>query len=555
MTINIPTQVKQTITNGVTTYAPSEDAVFDALALKLDTSAFTSTAVTAKLLTGGVFTGAFLSATDTLLQAFVTIDAVMNDVDINGVRYDDIVPVGKIMVGGGTLAQFSTFSLNATGGTFGISASGSLTMPNATTAIRGLLTAADWNTFNNKGSGTVTSVTSANADATVATTTTTPVVTIVQTPALRSATTTVNVSSATAPTIGQVLTATGASAATWQTPSGGDLTIGTTTIASGTTTRVLYDNAGVVGEYTISGTGSVAMTTSPTFTTDLTTPKIIGGTGVTSKITNIGSTNATPTAGIAHEWLIGNNGTTVGMSLYHSNQLLLGTTTAPLGALAIPLRIGSGTNTIDIGSYSGTYSSIWFNQATPSTSNFGFLGNSSTTYLNATSNLYWTIGGAQKMTIGSSYIELDLPTIIGGATASAMLHVIKTTEQLRLGYDTSNYFSVTIASTGDATLDLTGTSPTFMFNKSINMASGKNIVTNTTTGTIVASGASQKLGFWGATAVIQQKSAAEALVATTAATNVTPYGYTTAAQADGIITLLNEIRNVLVTTGIMKGSA
>lgn len=48
---------------------------------------------------------------------------------------------------------------------------------------------------------------------------------------------------------------------------GSGITIGTTTITSGTTTRVLFDNAGVVGEYSISGTGNVAMTTSPTFTT------------------------------------------------------------------------------------------------------------------------------------------------------------------------------------------------------------------------------------------------------------------------------------------------
>jgi hypothetical protein len=76
------------------------------------------------------------------------------------------------------------------------------------------------------GGGTVTSVTSANADATVATTTTTPVITIVQAPALRSATTTVSVSAATAPTSGQVLTATSGTAATWQTPSSG-ITLGT----------------------------------------------------------------------------------------------------------------------------------------------------------------------------------------------------------------------------------------------------------------------------------------------------------------------------------------
>lgn len=71
------------------------------------------------------------------------------------------------------------------------------------------------------GSGTVTNVSSVNADLTVATSTTTPVITMVQTPALRSATTTVNVASATAPTIGQVLTATSSTAATWQTPSAG----------------------------------------------------------------------------------------------------------------------------------------------------------------------------------------------------------------------------------------------------------------------------------------------------------------------------------------------
>lgn len=47
---------------------------------------------------------------------------------------------------------------------------------------------------------------------------------------------------------------------------GGGLTVGTTTIASGATTRILYDNAGVLGEYTITGTGTVvAMQTNPSF--------------------------------------------------------------------------------------------------------------------------------------------------------------------------------------------------------------------------------------------------------------------------------------------------
>lgn len=48
---------------------------------------------------------------------------------------------------------------------------------------------------------------------------------------------------------------------------GGGITIGTTTITSGTNTRILYNNSGVVGEYVISGSGNVAMTTNPVFTT------------------------------------------------------------------------------------------------------------------------------------------------------------------------------------------------------------------------------------------------------------------------------------------------
>lgn len=46
-----------------------------------------------------------------------------------------------------------------------------------------------------------------------------------------------------------------------------DLIIGTTGVTSGANTRVLYDNAGTLGEYSISGTGNVAMTNSPAFTT------------------------------------------------------------------------------------------------------------------------------------------------------------------------------------------------------------------------------------------------------------------------------------------------
>lgn len=54
------------------------------------------------------------------------------------------------------------------------------------------------------------------------------------------------------------------------------LTVGSTTIASGTTTRILYDNAGVLGEYTLTGSGTVvAMGTSPVFTTGISSPQVL----------------------------------------------------------------------------------------------------------------------------------------------------------------------------------------------------------------------------------------------------------------------------------------
>lgn len=54
---------------------------------------------------------------------------------------------------------------------------------------------------------------------------------------------------------------------------GADIAIGSTLITGGNDTYVLFDNAGVAGEYAISGTGSVAMTNSPALVTpDLGTP-------------------------------------------------------------------------------------------------------------------------------------------------------------------------------------------------------------------------------------------------------------------------------------------
>lgn len=75
---------------------------------------------------------------------------------------------------------------------------------------------------------------------------------------------------------------------------------------------------------------------------------------------------------------------------------------------------------------------------------------------------------------------------------------------------------------------------------------------HTFTQSVTFSGSIDGNGAFGCNGATPQTSAtAGAAVATTASTQTTPYGYTTQAQADDIVTRLNEIRAALVANGIM----
>ena len=69
-------------------------------------------------------------------------------------------------------------------------------------------------------------------------------------------------------TNGQYLQTDGAGNTTWTTVASG-LTIGSTAISGGTTGRILYDNAGVLGELATTGSGNVVLATSPTLVTPI----------------------------------------------------------------------------------------------------------------------------------------------------------------------------------------------------------------------------------------------------------------------------------------------
>jgi len=69
------------------------------------------------------------------------------------------------------------------------------------------------------------------------------------------------------------------------------LIVGTSVITSGTSARVLFDNAGVLGEYSITGTGNVVLSTSPT----LVTPAL----GIPSSATLTNATGLPVSTGLA----------------------------------------------------------------------------------------------------------------------------------------------------------------------------------------------------------------------------------------------------------------
>ena len=121
------------------------------------------------------------------------------------------------------------------------------------------------------------------------------------------------------------------------------LVVGTTAITSGTTTRILYNNAGVLGEYLVTGTGTTAvLSTSPTFTTSIIVPKIIGGTGTTQTLT-YQTTSGVGATGADHIFLVGNNGATQAMRIYNTGNVSISNTVANDA-----LHVGAGTSFANI---------------------------------------------------------------------------------------------------------------------------------------------------------------------------------------------------------------
>lgn len=136
------------------------------------------------------------------------------------------------------------------------------------------------------------------------------------------------------------------------------ITIGTTAITGGTTTRVLYNNGGVVGEYVISGTGSVAMTNSPTFITPaLGTPSSAVLTNATGLPISTGLTGAGTGVLAALAINIGSAGAPVlfnGAGGTPSSLTLTNATGLPMSGLVASTTTAIGVGSINLGHASDT---------------------------------------------------------------------------------------------------------------------------------------------------------------------------------------------------------
>lgn len=235
-----------------------------------------------------------------------------------------------------------------------------------------------------------------------------------------------------------------------------------------------------------------------------------------------------------------------------TNAAAAGTLSLVQGVRSLITNAGSGTMTLAIGMHATTPTGtgavttgagvLIDNQGTAGTSSsYGLYVAAQS---GATTNTSAAIGEATQRTLHVSH--LSNPTtasggIFFGSSADTNLYrsaadTLKTDDSFVVG----------------ANLTVTGTT---LHSGDVTMADAKNIILNATTGTKIGTATTEKLAFHNAAPVIQRAGAAQAAVATTASTNVTPFGYTTAAQADSIVTLLNEIRAVLVEKGLMKGSA
>lgn len=89
---------------------------------------------------------------------------------------------------------------------------------------------------------------------------------------------------------------------------------------------------------------------------------------------------------------------------------------------------------------------------------------------------YWSGTSALTSSANFNFNGTALGVGAGSEAGAFLLNVWGTTTQLGLAYNGGNYMTATVGSTGTTTFDVNGTSPTFIYNDNVTMASGVHVL-------------------------------------------------------------------------------
>lgn len=303
------------------------------------------------------------------------------------------------------------------------------------------------------------------------------------------------------------------------------------------------------------GTGVAVFGTTPTFTTNITTPLILGGIVAGSFIKYQSTIGTGTTTGIAHEYWGGTNGGTNLFNVYNDAQFLVNTTTRNSTSLGT-FRVGQGTSTIDIGEVSSGKAAIFMN-VTPSLTNYTVANSGTGGTLNGSATADIRVLNVVKMNFGPSTVVISPGASSGGSsagltyTAAANTGQTAGSEAINVNYDltaTLQHASNTVITTQRAFVIQ---APTYSF-----VSSGGAITTAATLaisgapiqGTNWNSGTPKLYSIWaqaglarfdgGISGVTDASSAAAGIVGETMTSTISTYtNYTTTATYQNITSI------------------
>lgn len=276
----------------------------------------------------------------------------------------------------------------------------------------------------------------------------------------------------------------------------GGITIGTTAITSGTNGRVLYDNSGVVGEMTTTGSGTVlALATSPSFTTP--TLGVASATSINKVAITAPTTSATLTIADGKTLTASDNATVSGTNTGDQTSVSgnAGTATALLNARTLWGQSFDGTGNISgsltaVGDITGGASNM---AITAGTGNSRTLTLKSTTS-GGTATAFLTGNADQSSTFGGNISGTSAWNLTGGAGNMTIVSGTGNSRTLTLQTTTSGgtaTTALTLAADQSATFANTVNATTFVgaLTGNASTATSATSATTATTATNIAGGA------------------------------------------------------------------